>query len=147
MKNIRCSWNEYFMKIAHVVAERSTCDRAHVGCVLVKEKRILTTGYNGSIAGGKHCDDVGHDVEDGHCKRTIHAETNAILQAAKFGINIDNALVYVTHSPCFTCFKNMVSVGISSIYYDIAYHVDDRIEKYLKEIGGMWHRDWKCFKI
>lgn len=143
----RCSWNDYFMKIAQVVAERSTCDRAHVGCVLVKQKRILTTGYNGSIAGGEHCDDIGHDVEDGHCKRTIHAETNAILQAAKFGINIDGAIAYVTHSPCFECFKNMISVGISSIYYDIAYHVDDRIEKYLREIGGTWHKDWKCFRI
>jgi len=77
----RASWDEYFMAIARVVATRSTCDRKHVGAVIVREKMILTTGYNGSIRGLEHCDDVGHLMEEGHCVRTVHAEANAIVQA------------------------------------------------------------------
>ena len=80
---IRASWDEYFMAIARVVATRSTCDRKHVGAVIVREKMILTTGYNGSIRGLGHCDDEGHLMEEGHCVRTVHAEANAIVQAAR----------------------------------------------------------------
>ena len=83
---MRPDWDSYFLKIAFAVSERSTCDRAFVGCVLVLDKRILTTGFNGSPAGQAHCDEVGHLIVDGHCVRTIHAETNAIIQAALHGV-------------------------------------------------------------
>ena len=83
---MRPDWDSYFMKIANAVSERSTCDRAQVGCVLVLEKRILTTGFNGSPTGQPHCDEVGHLMVEGHCVRTIHAETNAIIQAALHGV-------------------------------------------------------------
>src|SRR3990172_8820661 len=86
---MRPDWDSYFMKIAYAVSERSTCDRAFVGAVLVLEKRILTTGFNGSPAGQSHCDEVGHLLVDGHCIRTIHAETNAIIQAALHGVSTD----------------------------------------------------------
>jgi len=82
-ENVRASWDEYFMAIARQVATRSTCDRKHVGAVVVKDRMILTTGYNGSIRGLPHCDDVGHLMEDGHCVRTTHAEANALVQAAR----------------------------------------------------------------
>ncbi|HEY4158364.1 MAG TPA: dCMP deaminase family protein, partial [Polyangiaceae bacterium] len=101
----RASWDEYFMAIARVVATRSTCDRKHVGAVIVRDKMILTTGYNGSIRGLPHCDDEGHMMEDGHCVRTVHAEANAIVQAARNGVRLDRADIYVTASPCFGCFK------------------------------------------
>lgn len=84
---MRPDWDSYFMKIAHAVSERSTCDRAFVGAVLVLDKRILTTGFNGSPAGQPHCDEIGHLLVDGHCARTIHAETNAIIQAALHGVS------------------------------------------------------------
>ena len=85
------------MDMARKVAERSTCDRAHVGCVLVRDNRVLATGYNGSVSGMQHCDDVGHDVVNEHCKRTIHAEMNAIIQCAIHGVSSKGAIVYVTH--------------------------------------------------
>jgi dCMP deaminase len=105
------------MQIAFTVAQRSTCDRAHVGCVLVRDRRILTTGYNGSPAGLPHCDDVGHLIVDGHCVRTLHAEQNAIIQAALHGIGIQNATAYVTHQPCLTCAKMLINAGISHVIY------------------------------
>ena len=101
----RASWDEYFMNIARVVASRSTCDRKFVGAVIVRDKTILSTGYNGSIRGMPHCAEVGHMMEDGHCVATIHAESNAIIQAAKNGVSIDGASIYVTASPCWNCFK------------------------------------------
>ena len=95
----RPNWDDYFMDIAFAVAERSTCDRAHVGAVLVRDRRILTTGYNGAPAGLPHCDEVGHLIVDGHCVRALHAEQNAIIQAALHGISIQGATAYVTHQP------------------------------------------------
>ena len=95
----RASWDQYFMDIAVVVATRSTCPRKHVGAVIVRDKTILSTGYNGSVRGLPHCDEVGHMMVDGHCVRTIHAEVNAIIQAAKNGARIDGASIYVTASP------------------------------------------------
>jgi len=100
---MRPEWDSYFMKIAYAVSERSTCDRALVGCVLVLDKRILTTGFNGSPAGQPHCDEEGHLMVDGHCVRTIHAETNAIIQAALHGVSTKGATCYVTHLPCINC--------------------------------------------
>ena len=117
MADGRASWDEYFMNIAQVVATRSTCPRKFVGSVLVRNRTILSTGYNGSIRGMPHCDDVGHDIESGHCVATIHAEANAILQAAKNGVMIDGAEMYTTASPCWTCFKLIANAGIRSIYY------------------------------
>ena len=105
------------MNIARQAATRSTCDRKNVGAVIVRDRTILSTGYNGSIRGMPHCDDEGHLIEAGHCVATIHAETNAILQAAKNGVNIDTAEMYTTASPCWNCFKMMANAGIRRIYY------------------------------
>ena len=91
----RSSWDEYFMGIARQVATRATCDRKHVGAVLVRNRMILSTGYNGSIRGLPHCDEVGHMMENGHCVATVHAEANAILQAAKNGVGIDDVSTHV----------------------------------------------------
>ena len=99
MSNNRVSWETYFMNIAREVATRSTCDRKHVGAVIVRDKTILSTGYNGSIKGLPHCDEAGHEMVEGHCVRTTHAEANAIVQAAKNGVKIDSAEIYVTASP------------------------------------------------
>lgn len=118
MRNhMRPDWDEYFMDIAFAVAERSTCDRAHVGAVLVRDRRILTTGYNGAPAGLPHCDEVGHLMVDGHCVRTLHAEQNAIIQAALHGVGIQGATAYVTHQPCLTCAKMLINAGITRVVY------------------------------
>jgi dCMP deaminase len=121
---MRPDWDSYFLKIASAVSERSTCDRALVGCVLVIEKRILTTGFNGSPAGAPHCDDVGHLMVEGHCVRTIHAETNAIIQAALHGVSTRGATCYVTHFPCVNCAKALVNAGIVRLVYSQAYRLD-----------------------
>jgi dCMP deaminase len=113
----RVSWHQYFMEIAYQVSTRATCDRLHVGAVIVKDKQILATGYNGSISGLEHCDDVGHLMVDEHCVRTVHAESNAIAQAAKRGVSVDEAIMYVTHSPCINCFKLCASAGIKKIVF------------------------------
>ena len=130
----RASWEQYFMNIAKEVATRSTCDRKHVGALIVRDKTILSTGYNGSIRGMPHCDDVGHMMEDGHCVATIHAETNAILQAAKNGVMINGAEVYITASPCWPCFKMLANAGIKKIYYGEFYR-DQRIFDVANKIG------------
>ncbi len=122
----RVGWDEYFMSIAQVVATRSTCQRKYVGAVLVRNRTILSTGYNGSIRGMPHCSDVGHWMEDGHCVATIHAECNAIIQAAKNGVSIDGASIYVTASPCWNCFKMITNSGIRRIVYGEFYR-DQRI--------------------
>lgn len=121
------AWDIYFMKIARTVAARSSCDRASVGCVLVKGKRILATGYNGAMSGDGHCDEVGHLMRDGHCIRTIHAEENAIIQAASHGIDVAGSIAYVTHMPCWGCFKKLRTAGIAFINYNIAYRPDPEV--------------------
>ena len=113
----RVDWHTYFMNIARQVATRSTCDRKHVGAVIVRDRTILSTGYNGSIRGMPHCDEVGHDLDLGHCVATIHAEANAILQAAKNGVMIEGAEIYTTASPCWGCFKLIANAGIRTIFY------------------------------
>ena len=130
----RASWNEYFMRIAAEVATRSTCDRRHIGAVVVRDKTILSTGYNGSLRRAPHCDDVGHDMENGHCVRTVHAEANAVAQAAKNGVQIDGAEIYVTASPCLTCFKLVANCGIRTVYYKEFYR-DERIRGYARQAG------------
>ena len=130
----RASWEEYFMNIAKEVATRSTCDRKHVGAIIARDKTILSTGYNGSIRGMPHCDEVGHMMENEHCVATIHAEANAVLQAAKNGVMIDKAEVYITASPCWPCFKMMANAGIKKIYYGEFYR-DERIFDVAKKLG------------
>ncbi len=117
----RASWDEYFMNIAKDVSARATCDRLHVGAVIVKDHVILSTGYNGAARGLPHCDEIGHEIVDGHCVRTVHAEANAILQAAKHGAGIDGATLYVTNSPCYDCFKMIVNSGIKRVVYGSFY--------------------------
>jgi dCMP deaminase len=130
----RASWDEYFMNIARVVASRATCNRKHVGAVIVRDKTILSTGYNGSIRGMPHCSEVGCMMEDGHCVATIHAEANAVLQAAKNGVAIDGATVYVTASPCWSCFKTITNAGTRRIVYGEFYR-DERIFDVATRIG------------
>ena len=122
----RSSWDQYFMDIATQVATRATCDRKHVGAVIVRDRTILSTGYNGSIRGMPHCDEVGHMMENGHCVATVHAEANAILQAAKNGVRIDGATLYTTASPCWPCFKLIANSGCVRIVYGEFYR-DPRI--------------------
>ena len=114
------------MDIARQVATRATCDRKHVGAVVVRDRTILSTGYNGSIRGMPHCDEVGHMMENGHCVATVHAEANAILQAAKNGVRIDGATLYTTASPCWPCFKLVANSGCVRIVYGEFYR-DPRI--------------------
>ena len=130
----RPSWDVYFMQIAFTVAQRSTCDRAHVGCVLVRDRRILTTGYNGAPAGLPHCDDVGHLLIDGHCVRTLHAEQNALIQAALHGVGTEGATAYVTHQPCLTCAKMLINAGTRRVVYAGNYP-DQHSRAFLEEAG------------
>lgn len=130
----RIDWDHYFMEIAKVAATRATCDRKHVGAVVVKDKRILSTGYNGSISGTAHCDEVGHMMEDGHCVRTIHAEANAIVQAARNGVNLEGSWIYTTSSPCWPCFKLISNSGIKKVIYGEFYR-DEKIFNAAKEAG------------
>ena len=131
---MRADWDSYFMQIATVVASRATCDRKHVGAVLVRDRIILSTGYNGSIRGMPHCDEVGHVLENGHCVATIHAETNAILQAARNGVRIEGAELYTTASPCWPCFKMIANTGIRRVVYGEFYR-DERIFEVAQKLG------------
>src|SRR5512133_2102586 len=128
---MRPEWDSYFMKIAYAVSERSTCDRAFVGCVLVLDKRILTTGFNGSPAGQPHCDEIGHLLVDGHCIRTIHAETNAIIQAALHGVSTKGCSCYVTHFPCINCTKVLINAGVTRLIYHVGYRIDENAMDFL----------------
>ena len=143
-KYIRPTWDEYFMEIAKTVATRSTCDRGRGGCVVVKDKQILVTGYVGSPPGQPHCDDVGHQMktvthDDGkvsqHCMRTIHMEQNAICQAAKRGVALDGATIYEKYTSCPTCAKLLVAVGIKKAVYAKRYHVYEETEKLFHDAG------------
>jgi dCMP deaminase len=139
----RPSWDEYFLQIAFTVAQRSTCDRAHVGCVLVRDRRILTTGYNGAPAGLPHCDEVGHLLVDGHCVRTLHAEQNALIQAALHGVGTEGATAYVTHQPCLTCAKMLINAGVRRVVYAGNYP-DDYSRQFLVAAGvALVHLAWQ----
>jgi len=130
----RVGWHTYFMNIARQAATRSTCDRKHVGAVIVRDKTILSTGYNGSIRGMPHCDEVGHLMESGHCVATVHAEANAIIQAAKNGVRIDGAEIYTTASPCWGCFQLVANAGIRTVYYGEFYR-DERSVETARQLG------------
>ena len=113
----RIPWNQYFMTQAVLLSTRSTCKRLSVGAILVRDKRIIAGGYNGSVSGDVHCIDDDCYLVDGHCVRTIHAEMNAILQCAKFGVATDGSEIYVTDFPCLQCTKMLLQAGIQKIYY------------------------------
>jgi len=141
--NKRPSWDEYFMQITELVATRSTCLRRKVGAIIVKNKRILTTGYNGPPEGLKHCDQLGGCLRDKlgipsgerqELSRAVHAEQNAIIQAAKLGISIDGGTIYVTNHPCFICAKMLINAGIKRIVYKEGYP-DEFAKGILKEAG------------
>jgi dCMP deaminase len=132
--SVRTSWDEYFMEIARQVASRATCDRKHVGALLVRDRIILSTGYNGSIRGMPHCDEVGHLMENGHCVATVHAEANAVLQAARTGVRIESSALYTTASPCWPCFKLVANAGILRIVYGEFYR-DPRIFDVAARLG------------
>lgn len=119
----RPSWDEYFLKLAASAATRGTCDRKQVGVILVRDKRVLATGYNGSQPGLPHCDDVGHLMIDGGCQRTTHAEANAVAQAARYGTYLEGCTCYSTLSPCLSCYKLLVSAGIARIVCSETYRV------------------------
>ena len=130
----RLDWNRYFMNIATQVAQRATCPRKHVGAVVVRDRRILSTGYNGSLRGLPHCDEVGCLMEDGHCIATVHAEANAILQAAMNGVRIEGGEIYTTASPCWHCFKLIANAGLVGVYFAEFYR-EQRILEYAGKAG------------
>lgn len=132
---MRPSWDTYFMQIARDVAARSTCDRAFVGAVLVRDKHIIATGYNGSPAGLPHCDEIGHLMVEGHCVRTVHAEVNAIVQAAVFGLVTEDATCYVTHFPCLNCTKTLINAHIKRLVYNTSYRMDPIAVEFLTTAG------------
>ncbi len=126
---MRPGWDSYFLDIAKQAATRATCDRKHVGCVLVRDKSILATGFNGSIRGRPHCDEVGHLMIDGHCERTVHAEANAVAQAARNGVRLEGATAYVTASPCWKCFQLLANTGITRIVFAEFYRDQKTIDE------------------
>ncbi len=129
----RIEWDQYFMAQSFLLSSRSTCPRLSVGATIVRDKRIIAGGYNGSIAGGDHCVDKGCYMVDNHCVRTIHAEMNAILQCAKFGVPTEGAEIYVTHFPCLQCTKAIIQAGIKGIYYAEDYRNDPFAEELLAQ--------------
>jgi len=142
--NKRPTWDEYFMEIANTVANRATCDRGRSGCVIVRDKQILVTGYVGSPKGLPHCDDVGHQLkqvihENGqvttHCVRTVHAEQNAITQAARLGISLDKATLYCRMTPCRTCAMLIINCGIERVVCEKKYHAGAESEQMFIEAG------------
>ena len=142
----RPTWDDYFMEVADAISKRATCDRGRSGCVIARDKQILVTGYVGSPMGLPHCDDIGHQMkkvihEDGrstrHCVRTVHAEQNAICQAAKRGIPIDGATLYCRMTPCRTCAMLIINCGIVRVVCEHRYHSADESESIFTEAGIM----------
>ncbi|MCL2435294.1 MAG: cytidine/deoxycytidylate deaminase family protein [Lentimicrobiaceae bacterium] len=143
-KHVRPSWDEYFMEIAHTVSKRATCDRGRSGCVIVRDKQILVSGYVGSPNGLPHCDDVGHQMkkmlhEDGsiseHCVRTVHAEQNAICQAAKRGIALEGSTLYCRMTPCRVCAMLIINCGIKRVVCEKKYHAGGESEEMFAKAG------------
>lgn len=143
-KYVRPTWDEYFMEVADAISKRATCDRGRSGCVVAKDRQILVTGYVGSPQGLPHCDEVGHQLkklihEDGHttqhCVRTVHAEQNAICQAAKRGVSIDGATIYCRMTPCRTCAMLLINCGIRRVVCERRYHAGEESEELLAEAG------------
>ena len=122
------------MNLAVQAATRSTCPRKQVGAVIVRDKAVLATGYNGSLRGLPHCTDVGCLMENEHCVRTVHAEANAILQAARHGIRLEGADIYATSSPCWHCFKLIANAGLARVFFGEFYR-DERIREFAEAAG------------
>lgn len=133
-KNKRPSWDEYFLKLAMLASERATCPRMHCGCVLVKDRFVLATGYNGSLPGQPHCEDVGCLIVDNHCVRTNHAEMNALIQAARHGVNTTGATAYITNMSCTTCAKALIAAGIKRVVVFSDFH-DTLATQFYKDAG------------
>lgn len=131
----RINWHDYFMSQTQLLSLRSTCTRLKVGAIIVKDNRVISSGYNGSVSGEAHCIDVGCLIEDGHCIRTIHAEINAILQCSKFGVSTEGASIYVTHFPCVHCSKSIVQAGIKNIFYAEDYKNHEYAEYLFEKTG------------
>ena len=140
----RPSWDEYFMEITKMVGSRGTCDRGRAGCVITRDKKIISTGYVGSPAGLKHCDEIGHEMntvvhednhESRHCIRTAHAEQNAIVQAARFGVSVDDSTLYCKMTPCYACAKMIINAGIKRVVCEEDYHAGERSKEVFKEAG------------
>lgn len=144
MSHQRPSWDQYFIAIAKAVGTRATCDRGRSGCVIVRDKQLLVTGYVGAPSGLPHCDEVGHQMkimthEDGrqtkHCVRSTHAEQNAIIQAAKNGVGIEGATLYCKMTPCRVCAKMIINAGIKRVICERAYHSGRESELMFAEVG------------
>ena len=140
----RPSWDEYFLQMAELVGSRGTCDRGYAGTVIVKDKRLLATGYAGSPIGLPHCDDIGHEMhtvtnEDGstshHCIRTTHSETNAIANAARFGVAIEGSTMYSKMVPCYACAKIVINAGIRRFIAIKDYHASSRTKEIFEQAG------------
>ncbi len=131
-RRARPDWDEYFLKLAMLASERATCPRMHCGCVLVRDRFVLATGYNGSLPGAAHCDEVGCMVVNGHCVRTNHAEINAICQATRHGVILTGATAYVTNMPCTACAKALIAAGIGRVVVFSEYH-DTLAERFFSE--------------
>ncbi|MBU1198550.1 MAG: cytidine/deoxycytidylate deaminase family protein [Nanoarchaeota archaeon] len=143
-KYIRPTWDEYFMEVSRTIAKRATCDRGRSGCVIAKNKQLLVTGYVGSPIGMPHCDDVGHlmkkvihddDSISQHCVRTVHAEQNAICQAAKLGVPIEGATLYCKMTPCRVCAMLIINSGIKRVVCEKKYHKAEETEKMFLKAG------------
>jgi len=143
-KYVRPSWDEYFMEVVYAISKRATCDRGRSGCVIARNHQILVTGYVGSPLGFPHCDEVGHQMkktihEDGnitqHCVRTVHAEQNAICQAARQGISIDGATLYCKMTPCRVCAMLIINCGIKRVYCEKRYHAGGESEEMFRQAG------------
>lgn len=135
MKHDRIPWDQYFMLQALAISQRSTCNRALVGSVLVKNRRIIGTGYNGSVSGQPHCDDIGHQMVAGHCVRTIHSEMNTLIQCARSGVSTVSTEIFVTHFPCYNCTKSLVQAGVKKINYYYNYRDNPLAIELLKNCG------------
>jgi len=131
----RIPWDQYFMAQSVLLSLRSTCTRLSVGATIVRDKRIIAGGYNGSVSGDVHCIDEGCHMVDNHCVRTIHAEMNAILQCAKFGVPTEGAEIYVTHFPCLQCTKMLLQAGIKKIHYLTDYRNDQYALNLISVVG------------
>ncbi|MDR0898759.1 MAG: cytidine/deoxycytidylate deaminase family protein [Lactobacillaceae bacterium] len=131
----RINWSQFFMTQAAILSTRSTCTRLHVGAIVVKDNRVIAEGYNGSVAGTPHCTEVGDYIVDGHCVRAIHAEQNALVQAANMGISVDGAEIYVTDIPCVHCTKLLLQAGIKKINYMRDYNNDPFARELIEQKG------------
>jgi dCMP deaminase len=140
----RPSWDDYFLDLANAASRRATCNRGKSGCVIVRDKQVLATGYVGSPAGLPHCDEAGHLMkkviqENGeiseHCVRTVHAEQNAICQAAKRGISIEGATIYQRMTPCRTCAMMLINCGIKRVVCERKYQLAEESEQLLADAG------------